>query len=74
MKTKKNRRSTADEAKTRNETDELIHISFAKGDRTFRVCCLKAKVEPGKRQAGKFKQGKGAAFAQLAHLTAEDME
>ena len=68
MKTKRDRRSTAHEAAARNEGEKLINAAVALGDKTFNVCCLKAGVAPTKRQASKFKAGRGAAYAVLSKL------
>jgi hypothetical protein len=63
------RRSTAEEATIENSelTEVEIASKFVK-NRTFVACCLKANIQPTKRQARKFRQGRGAAFEALKTL------
>ena len=72
-KTKRQLRSTAKEATIENSPLTQVEIAskFCK-NKTFVACCLKAHVPASKRQASKFRQGRGAAFAQLAHLRTEE--
>ena len=81
---KAKRRSTAEEAKNitkkkKGDNTVVTNAVFANTDRTFKVCCIKAKVPASKRQAGKFRGDSarginphGAAFEQLLDLSDED--
>ena len=43
-------------------SDIKTNREFAAQDQTFRTACFNAHVEPTKRQASKYRNGKGRAF------------
>jgi len=42
---------------------------FAEGSKALRLCCNKAGIPVTKRQASKFKRGKGLAFKYLHEIS-----
>lgn len=46
----------------------MTHKEFAETDDFFKKCCEAAGVPNTKRQASKYKMGKGKAFAKRTHL------
>jgi len=44
-------------------SNKMRLVKFAQENKFFRICCQCAKIEPTMRQASKFRNNKGIAFA-----------
>ena len=52
----------------------MTHRDFALVDDEFRKACERAKVQPTKRQAARFRQRRGQAFAAAQSMRAERLK
>ena len=55
-------------------TARLTNNQFSTQDSTFRECCTEAGVKNTKRQASKYRLGRGSAFKQLARVRRSKIE
>lgn len=46
----------------KDQPTKVTNKKFAEMDEAFKNACIKANIQPTKRQASKFRRGKGIAF------------
>ena len=56
-----------------SESTRESHRQFSKSNELFLMCCQAAEINPTKRQAAKFRDGRGTAYAAIKKVQAKQV-